>query len=83
MTLTYPAMGQSIHSRAIYGVDVMFEVESDNTITPKLTEVTFCPANNAICDAYERDDDLYKSYNKEIFEALFLGIISKNITKLQ
>lgn len=144
MTSSYPAMMESTCSRAMYGVDVMFEIndslddDDDNednsttteddehinkknytgtyydngdddeqqqqqnhpsqennksfnakrrmcsrTVTPKLLEVTFCPANNAICDAYERDEHLYKSYNKDIFEALFLGIISDSITQLQ
>jgi hypothetical protein len=90
MTFAYPAMGQSRRSRALYGVDIIFQiedVESDNetmaVITPKLTEVTFCPANNAVCDAYARKDRLHQNYNKEIFECLFLGKVSENIIRLQ
>jgi len=87
MTRAFPAMCQSKQSRAIYGVDIIFAIEEDgngsSTIVPKLTEVTFCPANNAICDAYERDDDLYRSYNNDVFNCMFLGKVSKNITRLQ
>lgn len=84
MTNAFPAMEQSVNSRAVYGVDVMFEIDdNDNSITPKLTEVTFCPANNAVCDAYERNEDLYRSYNKDIYELLFLGIKSERIIQLQ
>jgi hypothetical protein len=95
MTNAYTQMIESKQSRAVYGVDVMFQIDDNNsyqndddnnhniTITPKLLEVTFCPANNAICDAYIRDEALYRSYNKEIFECLFLNIISNNITQLQ
>ncbi|KAL7574995.1 hypothetical protein ACA910_010813 [Epithemia clementina (nom. ined.)] len=68
--------------RAVYGVDIMFErLESERGSVgtePKLTEVTFCPANNAICDAYERDDQLYKSYNTELFDCMFRGRLSEN-----
>ena len=83
--VAFPAMGESKQSRALYGVDVMFQVddcEGALIITPKLTEVTFCPANNAICDAYVRDDG-WKLYNKEIFECLFLETISNNIARLK
>ena len=96
MTKAYPKMIKAKYSRAVYGVDVMFQIDDsddddDNSsggptniiITPKLTEVTFCPANNAICDAYVRDDDLYRTYNKDIFECLFLGIVSSTMTRLQ
>lgn len=87
MTRAFPAMCQSKQSRAIYGVDIIFAIEEDgngsSTIVPKLTEVTFCPANNAICDAYERDDELYRSYNNDVFNCMFLGKVSKNITRLQ
>ena len=96
MTKAYPKMIETKHSCAVYGVDVMFQVDDNDDIdqndgevysniliTPKLTEVTFCPANNAICDAYTRDDELYRTYNKDIFECLFVGIVSKNITRLQ
>ena len=92
MTNAYPKMIEAKHSRAVYGVDVMFQISDDNddqngernvVITPKLTEVTFCPANNAICDAYVRDDELYRSYNREIFECLFVSIVSNNISRLQ
>jgi Tubulin-tyrosine ligase family len=90
MTQAYPTMEKSIHSRAVYGIDVMFEItdiiddDYDSTmIIPKLTEVTFCPANNAVCDAYERNEELYRSYNKDIFELLFLGIKSERIIQLQ
>jgi Tubulin-tyrosine ligase family len=44
MTAAYPAMEKSTHSRAIYGIDVMFEID-DSSIEPRLTEVTFCPAS--------------------------------------
>jgi hypothetical protein len=89
MTCAYPQMMQSSRSRAVYGVDVMFQIENTDhpsepsIITPKLTEVTFCPANNAVCDAYVRDEELYRSYNKDIFECLFLGLVSSNILRLQ
>jgi hypothetical protein len=90
MTMAYPQMTESKKSRAMYGVDVMFQIDNNDgngmnqiLITPKLTEVTFCPANNAICDAYVRDEQLYRYYNKEIFECLFVDIVSKNITRLQ
>lgn len=82
MTKAYPAMGNSSRSRAIYGVDVMFEITSDGA-EPKLTEVTFCPSNNAVCDAYERDDELYRSYNTDVFDCLFLGRLPDSIVKLQ
>jgi hypothetical protein len=49
----------------------------------KLTEVTFCPSNNSVCDAYEKDEDLFRSYNNDVFSCLFLGSVSNNITKLQ
>jgi Tubulin-tyrosine ligase family len=89
MTNSYPQMILSTRSRAVYGVDVIFQVEDADrsckspVITPKLTEVTFCPANNAICEAYVRDENLYRSYNKDIFECLFLGLVSSNILRLQ
>ena len=91
MTRAFPAMERSTESRAVYGVDAMFEVTekldgpgapSIVVVEPKLTEVTFCPANNAICDAYERDDDLYRSYLNDIFNCLFRGEVSPNLTKL-
>jgi hypothetical protein len=92
MTTAYPQMSVSQQSRAVYGIDVMFQVDTDvdlenneerTIVTPKLTEVTFCPANNAVCEAYVRDENLYRSYNKDIFECLFLGIVSPNIIQLQ
>lgn len=106
MTRAYPKMIEAKYSRAVYGVDVMFQIDDDDDngdnnnneeegghrkhdddnkiiITPKLTEVTFCPANNAICDAYVRDEELYRTYNRDIFECLFVGIVSPNITQLQ
>jgi Tubulin-tyrosine ligase family len=102
MTGSFPAMMQSTQSRALYGVDVMFEIDNvaeesipstlttdtaslttRMVVTPKLTEVTFCPANNAICDAYEQDDAVRRTYNKDIFECLFLGKVSSSIEKLQ
>lgn len=82
MTEAFPAMGASRHSRALYGVDVMFDTAGD-TVVPKLTEVTFCPANNAVCDAYERDEDLYRSYNNDVFNCLFRSVVSENIIQLQ
>ena len=75
-------MAASSNSRAVYGVDVMFEVGTDG-IEPKLTEVTFCPSNNAICDAYQREEDLYRNYNTDIFKCVFLGQVSENIVHLQ
>lgn len=73
-------------SRAVYGIDIMFErMENEHgrsVIEPKLTEVTFCPANNAICNAYERDDQLYRSYNTELLDCMFRGIVSDNWVRL-
>ena len=82
MARTYPAMCESRRSRALYGVDVMFEITAGG-VEPNLTEVTFCPSNNAISDAYERDEELFHNYNTEVFECLFLGKISENITRIQ
>ena len=82
MKQSYPAMVASSKSRALYGVDVMFEVGADG-IEPKLTEVTFCPSNNAVCDAYQRDDDLFLNYNTDIFKCMFLGQVSESIIQLQ
>jgi hypothetical protein len=82
MTQVYPAMGQNQRSRGLYGVDIMFEIEGNN-IEPKLTEVTFCPSNNAICDAYEKDEQLYREYNTDVFNCLFLGQCSDSIIQLQ
>jgi hypothetical protein len=83
MTRAYPAMGEASHARAVYGIDFMFErEESTGEIEPRLTEVTFCPSSNAICDAYERDDDLFKNFSTEVFDCLFRGIVSDNLTRL-
>jgi hypothetical protein len=82
MTTAYPKMGESKQSRGLYGVDVMFEVER-LSVSAKLTEVTFCPANNAVCEAYERDEDLYRNYNNDVFGCLFLEQHADSITKLQ
>jgi hypothetical protein len=81
MKRAYPAMGASSNSRAIYGVDVMFEVGTDG-IEPKLTEVTFCPSNNAVCDAYQREEDLYRNYNTDVFKCVFLGQMADSIVQL-
>ena len=82
MTFAFPKMSESeISARALYGIDVMFE-QSEEVIEPKLTEVTFCPANNAICDGYVRDEELYRSFNNDIFRCLFLGDIGENITRI-
>jgi hypothetical protein len=81
MAKAYPAMGDSDQYRALYGVDTMFSIESGG-IEPKLTEVSFCPSNNAICDAYERDDRDFRNYNTDVFNCLFLGKVSDNITRL-
>jgi hypothetical protein len=81
MKRAYPAMGAASNSRAIYGVDVMFEVGADG-IEPKLTEVTFCPSNNAVCDAYQREEDLYRNYNTDVFKCLFLGQMGDSIVQL-
>ncbi|GKY92534.1 hypothetical protein MPSEU_000223700 [Mayamaea pseudoterrestris] len=84
MTRAFPGMSKGKHhSRAIYGVDVMFQVESDDSITVKLTEVTFCPANNAVCDAYEHDEELYRTYNTDVFDCMFRNEISDRIIRLQ
>lgn len=82
MSKSYPAMGENSQYRALYGVDVMFSIEPE-CVEPKLTEVSFCPANNAICDAYERNEHDYRNYNTDIFKCLFLGEVSSNITRLQ
>jgi hypothetical protein len=82
MTAAFPAMDESKQSRALYGVDVMFEMDSGG-VEVKLTEVTFCPSNNSICDAYEKDEDLFRSYNNDVFSCLFLGSASNNITKIE
>lgn len=82
MAQAYPAMGDRDQYRALYGVDAMFSIES-GCVEPKLTEVSFCPANNAMCDAYERDDDDFRSYTTDVFRCLFLGEMSNRITRLQ
>jgi Tubulin-tyrosine ligase family len=82
VTRAYPSMGEKDQYRAIYGVDIMFSIESEG-IEPKLTEVSFCPANNAICIAYERDENDYKNYNTDIFSCLFLGELPDSIVQLQ
>lgn len=87
-------MAESPNSRAVYGVDCMFAIDSQEIddgltsqsvpkIEPTLTEVTFCPANNAVCDAYERDDNLYRAYNTEVFDCLFRNVVSSNFTPLK
>jgi hypothetical protein len=75
MTAAFPAMGESRNSRALYGVDVMLEIDSGG-VEVKLTEVTFCPANNAVCAAYEKDEELYRNYNSDIFNCMFRGVVS-------
>ena len=82
MTQAYPAMGARDQYRALYGVDTMFSIES-GCVEPKLTEVSFCPANNAMCDAYERDEDDFQNYNTDVFRCLFTGEVSNRITRLQ
>lgn len=83
MTRGFPGMAQGKHrSRAAYGLDMMFEIQEDESIEVKLTEVTFCPANNAICDAYERDDEVYRTYNTDVFDCLFRGVCSERIVEL-
>jgi Tubulin-tyrosine ligase family len=82
MTQAYPAMGEKDQYRALYGVDTMFSIES-GCVEPKLTEVSFCPANNAMCDAYERNDDDFRNYNTDVFRCLFMGEVSNRITRLQ
>jgi hypothetical protein len=81
MTKSYPAMNNS-RCRALYGVDVMFEIAS-GVVEPKLTEISFCPANNAVGDNHERDEQLYRNYNNDIFSCMFLNECSDTITKLQ
>lgn len=60
MTAAYPAMEKSIHSRAIYGIDIMFEIDDDSgAIEPRLTEVTFCPSSKYYKDkAIDRYQDV-------------------------
>jgi Tubulin-tyrosine ligase family len=83
MTRAYPAMSVNPNSRAVYGVDVMFELSPDNKqVQPKLTEVTFCPANNATCAAYERDDGLYRTYLNDVFNCVFRNVISESLTPI-
>lgn len=88
MAKAYPAMGKSECSRAVYGLDIMFEIveqdcdQKSKIVEPKLTEVTFCPVNNSVSDAYERDENLYRNYNNDVFCCLFLGETSDNITKV-
>jgi hypothetical protein len=84
MTKAFPGMAQGKHkSRAVYGVDIMFELQSDDSVEVKLTEVTFCPANNAVCDAYEHDEELYQTFNTDVFDCLFRNQVSERITRLQ
>jgi len=89
MTIAYPNMSKSDQSRAIYGVDVMFNVQNmDDTheskfIEPKLTEVTFCPENPAVREFCENDEGIRQIYNNEIFCCLFLGETDgRNITRI-
>jgi hypothetical protein len=83
MTLAFPAMSSNPNARAVYGVDVMFELLPNGEVQPKLTEVTFCPANNATCEAYARDVGLYRSYINDVFNCMFRGVIAESLTKLQ
>ena len=82
MTHAYPAMGEKDQYRALYGVDTIFSIES-GCVEPKLTEVSFCPANNAMCDAYERNDDDFRNYNTDVFRCMFMGEVPNSITRLQ
>lgn len=88
MFKAYPAMSQSssssnIKSRAIYGLDIMFEISSSKEVNPKLTEVTFCPANTPASEAYERDEHLYRNFNNDVFRCLFLGEVNhETITRI-
>ena len=59
----------------------MFDASGD--VEPKLTEISFCPANNAVGDNHERDEELYRNYNNDIFKCMFLNECSDTITKLQ
>ena len=61
----------------------MSEICPTGGVEPNLTEVTFWPANNYICNAYERDEELYLLYANGVFSCLFLGEDSKNIIQLQ
>jgi len=82
MTEAFPAMNESSNSRAIYGVDIMFQI-GDGCITPKLTEVTFCPSNNTICSSYENDEVIRQNYCSDIFDCLFRGDVSDRIVRIQ
>jgi len=78
------------HARAMYGCDVILEKqftrsaagddEDDDvfSIEPKLLEVTFGPANNALSVDFEKQ---YPSYINDCFNLLFFGIES-NVTRL-
>lgn len=61
------------NSRAIYGCDIMMD-----GLQPKLLEVTFMPANNAVMECFEKQ---YDSYVNDVFGCLFFGETS-NITRL-
>ena len=81
MAAAYTAMGESNQYRALYGVDLMFSIQSDGSIEPKLTEVSFCPANLAISKEYEHSDE-ENSFLTDVFKCLLAGEVSENITKL-
>jgi hypothetical protein len=83
MTEAFPAMGESKNSRALYGLDIMFEIRDDGSIEPKLTEVSFCPANTTLCNDYEIDEGLRKSFCTDVFNCLFRGEVSERIDKIQ
>lgn len=82
MATAYPAMGENVQYRALYGVDLMFSIDDQGSIEPKLTEVSFCPSNLAISKEYERSDVDYRNYLTDVFKCLILNEVSDNLTKL-
>ena len=85
MTEAFPTMKESRMSRALYGVDVMFEIVADSgngesAVVPKLTEVTFCPTNNAVGNTH---DTVRKCFTTDVFNCLYRGVTSDRIIKLQ
>jgi len=83
MTEAYPAMKSASNSRALYGIDIIFDAKDSPFIEPKLTEVSFCPSNNALAiEAYEKDQELFDNFSNNLFECLVCGITSPNMTQL-
>lgn len=59
-------------SRAMYGIDVMIDEE---TMEPKLLEITFSPDCKRACT-------YYPSFFNEVAETLFLDIIGENMERV-